>query len=312
MPAVRGVSRGGEVLINRCRGYLLDVAVRQSHNLKVGIEFSKKFPASEGYPWRRVVRPVNPLEIPGDPRTVARELLKPLAFGQEEIQGFLDNIATFKDLSTQEFSRVEIFLSAMIVHVLETGDENSTLTLDLPGRSSVHIPEHYYTYWVRETGGEDSHPRDPNELMRYYQTNLLLSYLGDHHSVGTLILNGNAGAFLAKEATGGRIILNGECGWRSCRGLRITDLLGNPLRGAEIIINGIAGHDLLDGAHGGFVYINDGTVDGQKVTGSLRSLSSGMSPSRTKAQCFLNGRRIYPPKKGEKGYSFDHLEDPTP
>ena len=280
MPPVRGVSRGGEVLIQRCRGYLVELETRKLYNET--IKRNHPQPSCGNVEEDGVTKkPKNPLILPEDPSVVAREVLKPMQLGQPEIQEFLNNVSVFQDLSMEDFSSMELFLSAMMAHVLEAGGENSTLTLDLPGRAPAYLPSHRYALYGLYYNNDE--PQVGVNLGEYYRTNLLLGYLGAYHSTGTLILNGNAGSFFAHKASGGKIILNGGCGFWGC----------DRLEGAEVIINGTTGCKLLSLATSGKVFVNDGIVNGQKVTADVGDLDYAGWFWETTAECYLNGRRIY-------------------
>jgi hypothetical protein len=172
-----------------------------------------------------------------------------------------------------EYKKIETFTSVMIEHVFELRGPGTVITLNLPGLGPVHVSEHYIS-----EGKRHPHPGNDVELLKYYRTKLLINSLGSYHLTGTLILNGNAGTSIASYARGGKIVLNGECGLNGCFGLGEGG--DSDLEHAIVEINGIAGHYLLGGARHGKVYVNDGLVDEQHVTGNIRSI--GFSYRREK------------------------------
>jgi hypothetical protein len=201
-------------------------------------------------------------------------------YGQEELQGYLDEFGSFHDLSYQAYFGIQTFTALLIENVFKLRGPDTTIILNLPGQGPVHVPEHYFS--ALSNGQESWLTHKDEELNRYYRSKLLIGEFGRYHSTGTLILNGNVGSYFAWEASGGKIILNGECGNEPCHGLM----------GAAVVINGIAGHHTLDDARSGVVEVNDGVVDGQQVSAMIRSFVD--NDNRNKAQCYINGKRVYP------------------
>jgi hypothetical protein len=293
MPPIGRITERVNMLQKTCQAFLAEQQRRHFHNLKIAPDYKAKQEYANtnlGFAGPHCVRPGL---LGEEPYRNAWEVLKPLRFGQAEIQGFLDDIGVFAHLPREMFEEVEFFTAAMINRAFEKGGPQYKIELNLPGRPPVYMPEF----------DEDLNrvPRNPlpwctsdeslEKLMSYYRTNLLLRYIGNVHSQGRLVLNGYLGAYFAAEARGGEVVLNGECGYRPCW----------LLNGAVVRINGIAGHHLLSDAKVGKVYVNDGIVNGQKITGEVRRLAEvhGMP-------IHLNERMIwYSEENPPRHYSFD-------
>ena len=123
------------------------------------------------------------------------------------------------------------------------------------------------SFWSKE----ESFPGRHFQLQEYNRDNLLISNLASRLSKGRLTLVGNAGSFFAFENSGADITLEGDCGWRSCYGMK----------SGFVAINGEAGHDLG-------LYSQGGTINVRK---NIRSISESYVEGR-KQDIYQNGKLV--------------------